>query len=248
MGYPTNRRYHQLIGAIILGLYFNTTIPSPEENIRDHLYYHFFTRLRIGMSYNDAFNIHLQNIQQNQVLVRQQNNHARDLESLRIMGENMIPHSPQFYAVINIIDECNLAVITYHFGEGIRLIDILDAMPCIREYYDDINASNMDRIFAEIFDGDEFTDVVNPQTLSINCKTTSFFVSMQECGICYETSTARLQCTHEFCGDCIDTYLTNIKQDHRMNATCPMCRSAIQIIETSADQQDAIESSIHLHT
>lgn len=52
-----------------------------------------------------------------------------------------------------------------------------------------------------------------------------------ECSICYEdieiAKTVRLNCNHEFCGECITTH---IKKTPSAEVKCPMCRSNINTV------------------
>jgi len=258
LGSSTNRRFHQLAGEIVIQMYFRV-IPTPEENLQYNLYYRFLYSVREGIAYNEAINVYLRKIHEyRQVIQRQTNerNQQNRLTELFRLGQSLVERSPQYYTIIHIINRGNPSLIERYFGEGITMNHIFEAIPCICNYYANGNEeidhaeALMDELFSEIFndvedEDDDYEDVVKTQKLAIHCKTTSFFVSMQECGICYETSTARLQCSHEFCVDCIDTYLTNIKKDHRTKPTCPMCRSDITIIETDKDHREKTESSIY---
>jgi hypothetical protein len=65
------------------------------------------------------------------------------------------------------------------------------------------------------------------QKIKITMEKTNGNCTINECAICYETvnnmNFVALNCKHEFCKNCIKTYLNTPQHNH----TCPMCREPI---------------------
>jgi len=241
LGQHTSRKFHQLAGNIVIRFYFRS-IPSPDEDMHQYLYYRFLVTLKNGDGFLEAEDEYMKSMALHRETLQQQSEREHNLNKLRQLGETLVILSPQYREITRAIDSCDTQIMEAKFGRGITVSDIFDAIPCIQLYY----LARIEILGRRLFndEGDQYQNILDivepkPKPLNITCKAIPDFVSHTECGICYEVSTARIQCSHEFCGDCMNTYLTNIKSDHRMKATCPMCRSPIESINTN------MESIVH---
>ena len=221
---------------------------SPSPFIEpDAIYLKYLDRRISGVSYEYANSLYTAEHLQKQEQVRE-TTLEYNLAYLRNFSTTFTRKSPLYGYILYLIDRDDRPdSISEYFGKYIDIKDLFDYLPCILDNYFSLAFVRHSEEHDEIDNADDndededewlyqLQDIVYAQKLAIQCEYQETLTMEDECIVCCDTiCNTKLNCNHEFCMTCIETSIGLVLNDHRKQASCPICRAGIVKVISNYD-------------